>query len=92
MTITGREVRFAVVVRYEGENPANRYPKDVYWHRTAKAAARRLAALINCKAAWVPLRTRVGTRFYIVDHGKPNGPMYSLTQFREVFGHHIYGV
>jgi hypothetical protein len=81
--------RFAVVVRYNSENIDNQYMPDVYWHKAPKAAARRLAALINGKAAWVPKRTRVGTRFYIVDHNQPySSPdrTRSLTEFKKAFG------
>jgi hypothetical protein len=82
-----KEQRFAVVVRYDGENPANQHLPDIYWHKAPKAAARRLAALINRRAKWVPKRTNVGTRFYIVDHEEGACPtQWSLTQFRKQYG------
>lgn len=91
--------RFAVVVRYEKawDEAANTPSPDVWWHRSADAAARRLAALINRRASWVPARVSQGTRFYIVDHGLPSdqqrpgvryprrGAQYALADFRKQF-------
>lgn len=79
-----QERRFAVIVRYESENPDNQFPQDVFWHSSPRQAARRLAALINRRAKWVPKRMNVGSRFYIVDH-EDGGAAYSLTSFRETF-------
>lgn len=81
------EPRFAVVVRFEkADAPAEpARPPLVYWHRSPAAAARRLAALIYRRAAWVPKEARIGQRFYIVDHGDPMRPQYALTPFRAAF-------
>lgn len=83
--------RFRVAVTYDSENPANRYGPDIWLHRSPRAAARRLAAIINGRAAWVPKRCRVGTRFIITDmahepnrNGTVNGS-YSLAAFRELY-------
>lgn len=91
--------RFAVVVRYEqhGTDIADQKP-DVWWHHSPAQAAKRLAAIINGKASWVPKHCRVGKRFYIVDHGVPTskqapgvcypepGRQYALNDFRTAFG------
>lgn len=81
-----KDKQFAVIVRFEGENPANQYPPLVYWHNSPRAAARRLAALINRRASWVPSRVAVGTRFYIADHGIDNGKQFPLRGFKLHYG------
>lgn len=75
---------YVVVVRYDSENPLNRHLADVFYHKTPKAAARRLTALINRKAKWVPKRVAVGTRFYIIDHSMPGDPTeHALLGFKK---------
>lgn len=76
-------MRFAVVVRFESETPANQGSPLVYFHNAPGAAARRLTALINRRAKWVPARVNVGTRFYIVD--RATDTQYPLNSFKEHF-------
>lgn len=76
--------RFAVIVRFESENPSLQFPPLVYFHNKPGAAARRLAALINRRAKWVPKRVTIGTRFYIAD--RKTDTQYALNPFRAHFG------
>lgn len=75
--------RFAVVIRFESENPANQRAPLVYCHNAPCAAARRLTALINRRADWVPACVAVGTRFYITDRN--TGEQYALNPFKAKF-------
>ena len=76
--------RFAVIIRFESENPANQRPPLVYFHNKPAAAARRLTALINRRARWVPAFVSVGTQFYITD--RETDEQYPLNSFKKKFG------
>lgn len=90
--MNANRARFAVVVRFDSHatSPPTRdvKPPLTYWHNAPLATAKRLAALINRRAQWAK-GAEGGSRFYIVDHGKPDARIYqrcSLSEFRTAHG------